>query len=244
MTASLPMYARPETQAATDRLWTAIRAALGHGPATLDTPTDLMAHWRDPALVLSQTCGLPYRAALHGHVDLVTTPDHALPGCPPGYYNSVLVTRAGHAGSGPEDWARMRLAVNGGDSQSGWAAPAAHLGTTGHAFARVTVTGAHALSARAVLTGAADLASVDAQTWRLLLRHEPDLRALHEAARTEPTPGLPLITALGRGGAVRQAVRAGLAALSEDDRATLDLRGLVDIPAAAYTALPLPPPLP
>ncbi len=236
------MYLRPETAGATGRLWQAIRAELGEGPADLDTPSDLMTHWRDPALVLSQTCGLPYRAHLHGLVDLVGTPDYGLPGCRPGYYRSVLVTRPEHARTAPADWAAMRLAVNDGGSQSGWAAPAAHLAAQGLAFGTVVLTGAHAASARAVARGDADIAALDAQTWRLICRHDP--LALTVVAETAPTPGLPLITARGRGAQVRRAVSAALARLSPSDADALDLRGLIGIPAASYLAEPLPPALP
>jgi hypothetical protein len=32
-----------------------------------------MVDWLSPELYLSQTCGLPYRAALHGQVQLIAT---------------------------------------------------------------------------------------------------------------------------------------------------------------------------
>ena len=105
----------------------------------------------------------------------------------------------------------------------------------------VTVTGAHAASARAVADGLADLAAIDAQTWRLLLRHAGADPAF-EIARTPPTPGLPLITALAHTPEViANAVAQACAALDPATRAALDLQGIVQINKAAYLALPLPP---
>jgi len=79
MIASLPMYDRPETRAANDRLWQAMRDALGYGPKGLtrnENPWDI---WRAPDLLFAQTCSLPYRLALLDRVDIVATPVHALP---------------------------------------------------------------------------------------------------------------------------------------------------------------------
>ena len=98
MIASLPMYDRPDLAHQTAALWELIRDALrAEGVAAPDTltpaPADLFQHWQVPDLVLSQTCGFPYRTRLHGHVTLIGTPDYGLEGCPPGHYRSVIVAR-------------------------------------------------------------------------------------------------------------------------------------------------------
>jgi ABC-type phosphate/phosphonate transport system substrate-binding protein len=240
--AALPMYARPETAGATARLWAAIRAALGEGPAQLTEAPDPWEVWEAPDLLLAQTCGLPYRARLSDRVALVGTPDYGLPGCAPGWYRSVYVTRAGEAAR--LDARAPRFALNDPLSQSGWAAPAAHFAATGRRFGALTVTGSHAASAGAVAEGAADLAALDAQSWRLIARHDPVAGALEVAGATPPSPGLPLITARRDAGRIARAVAAGIAALPPEDRAALDLRGLVAIPAAVYLAQPPAPPLP
>jgi ABC-type phosphate/phosphonate transport system substrate-binding protein len=108
--------------------------------------------------------------------------------------------------------------------------------------ARPLLTGGHAFSARAVLEGRADLAALDAQTWRLLRRYEPDLAALHEIARTAPTPALPLITAGTRDPEpILSALEEALAALPAPHREKLAIRGFARIPLADYMALPIPP---
>lgn len=246
MIAALAMYDRPETRGATDRFWGLIRDSLRAGgiaaPEALTRGGDFHAPWTDPDLLLAQTCGLPFRSLLRDRVTLVGTPDYGLPGCPPGHYRSVLVARAGD-GRDLDALASGVLAINDAGSQSGWAAPVAHAAARGLAFTRVAVTGAHAASARAVADGGADLAALDAQTWQLIGAHDPALAAmLRVVDLTDPTPGLPLITAKGRDPApLFAAASAAIAALAPADRAALGLRGLVAIPAAAYLALPLPP---
>ncbi|MGR3502922.1 phosphate/phosphite/phosphonate ABC transporter substrate-binding protein [Pseudaestuariivita sp.] len=239
---AFPMYMRPETEAAHQVFWDHISDALREARTPLARPQHLMGTWRDRGLVLSQTCSLPYRWSLAEYVDLVGTPDYGLAGCPPGYYRSMLVGLPQLRGTGPEDWADLRLALNSYDSQSGLAAPTLHLAAHGLAFTKSLKTGAHVASAQAVIDGKAGIAAIDAHTWRLLERYEPDLTArLIVLDLTEPTPGLPFITAKGKGAKVRAAVETALETIPEETRHALDLKGLIQIPKETYLALPNPP---
>lgn len=245
MIAALPMYDRPETAAANSRLWALLRDALRAdrlpAPDRLSRPTDLWALWQAPDLVLAQTCGLPFRARLKDRVQLVGTPDYQLPGCAPGYYTSVLVARKSDAGQPLDSFAQRIFAYNDGGSQSGWAAPVAHAPFLAHA-PRIE-TGSHRASAKAVAEGAADLAALDAQSWRMMQRWDDTAAQLVEITRTAPTPGLPLICANSLPAArIATAARAAIAALSPQHRATLDLQGLADIPMDLYLSVPTPPP--
>lgn len=242
MLASLPMYDRKETAPALDVLWTEIRARLPFdAPDRLTHGGDPWDHWTDPALVLSQACGYPYRTRLHGQVTLVGAPDCRLPGCPTGHYNSVFVARADEARTKPADFADARFAYNEALSQSGWAAPQTHAANHGFAFTRPVATGGHLASARAVAEGRADIAALDALTWRLIRRHEPVATELREIGHTAPTPALPFITARGRDAAViRTAMRGALAALGPELRDTLSLHGVTALPEEAYLAVPNP----
>lgn len=242
MIAGMPMYAWPATAAAEDRLWVLIRDGLRDraqdAPDRLSRGVDVWSLWQDPALVLAQTCGLPFRARLHDRVTLIGTPDYGLPDSPPGHYHSVVVARRGAPNQAAD---RARLAYNDGLSQSGWAAALAHAG--GRAFAATLATGSHRESARAVAEGRADLAAIDAVTWRMLGRWDTDLTdALTVIDRTPTTPGLPLIAAPGRDAeATFAAVADAIDTLDEDDSDVLGLRGLVAIPAATYLAMSIPP---
>lgn len=242
MIAALPMYDFPGLRVETDAFWSANRAEFGHGPAHLTRDRDMWDIWRDPSLLLAQTCGLPFRARLHGAVQLVGTPDYGLPGCPPGHYNSVLILRT----DDPRDEDALSdapFAFNEGLSQSGWAAPHAHMAARGLAIRPALQTGAHALSARAVAEGRADWAAIDALTWEFLCRFHPeDTSRLRVFARTAPTPALPYITGPdGDPGAIRAAIARAIVALPASTRAALHLRGIVAIPAEDYLALAVPP---
>lgn len=235
------MYDRAELRPATRRFWAAIRAQAPDAPRHLSDPDDLWSFWRAPGLWMAQTCGLPYRARLHGAVTLVGTPDYGLAGCQPGYYRSVLVARGSDPRAGITDFAQARLAYNEALSQSGWAAPFFHARRHGFAFSDLLRTGAHSASARAVVTGAADLAALDAQSWRLMQRYEDWTADLQVIDHTDPTPGLPYITAqTALAPRIAEAVATAIEALSPEDRDSLGLKGLIRIPQEAYMALPLP----
>ncbi|MFK7743580.1 MAG: phosphate/phosphite/phosphonate ABC transporter substrate-binding protein [Roseobacter sp.] len=244
MTASLPMYDTSATTAATDRLWQAIRQTYGTGPKDLDRHTDPHVTWSNPDLVLSQTCGLPYRSALHDSVQLVGTPDYGLSGCAPGYYYSIIIVRREDPRTTLSEFTGSRLARNDIRSQSGWAAIKHHITEAGapDMFANnIFDTGAHALSAQAVVDGQADIAAIDAVTWQFLCRDTDVPRGLRVLGQTTPTPGLPLIAGpLQDAKTLFSAVSSAINGIGPDDRATLMLNGLVKIPTAAYLAVPLP----
>jgi ABC-type phosphate/phosphonate transport system substrate-binding protein len=240
------MYDLPDCLAANDRYWALIRDGLRErGIAAPDAlmrgMPNFLEHWLRPDLVLSQTCGYPYRAVLHGKVTLIGTPDFGLDHCPPGYYQSVLVARADDRRTDLTAFKDARFAYNEALSQSGWAAPQNHAANLGIQFGPILHTGGHALSARAVIEGRADLASVDAMTWRLLLRNYPAMSALKVVDRTEPTPCLPYIAALGANSeVVLAAIKAAILALQPEDRETLGIKGLYHVPSVAYLAVPNP----
>ncbi|MCR8723070.1 phosphate/phosphite/phosphonate ABC transporter substrate-binding protein [Frigidibacter sp. ROC022] len=245
--AALPMYDWPDLTAAHDSLWTLIRDGLSAegiaAPQTLDRGIGLWEAWDSPDLLLGQTCGMPYRTRLHGRITLVGTLDYGIEGAPPGFYRSVLVTRRGDS----TDFAGYRdrsLAFNGQDSQSGWAAPQNHAAEHGFRFTHTLHTGAHRASARAVAEGRADIAAIDAVTWRILARALPEVvGALQVIGSTAPTPGLPLITAQGRDPApLAAATAAAVERLAPEHRQQLGLCGFAMVPASAYLAVPTPAP--
>ena len=245
MIASLPMYDRPETAAAHDRLWQAIQTRLGYGPKALLRGENLADQWLDPDLLLSQTCGLPYRSILHGKVQLLCAPVFDLPDCPPGHYRSVLVARRDDPRQTPAEFDGARFAYNEGISQSGWAAPMNFLQDQNVTFGSFVKSGAHQASAAMVAAGGADLASLDILSWVLMQRHESFASGLKEIARTPPTPAMPYITALARDPApIREALATAITDISSRDRHCLGLKGITQIPAKAFLLVPTPPPPP
>jgi ABC-type phosphate/phosphonate transport system substrate-binding protein len=247
MIASLGMYDFGPAMAANDRLWALIRTGLrGRGVAAPDALTRgegaYWPAWTAPDLILSQTCGYPFRARLQGKVAYVGTPDYGVEGCPPGHYRSIFVARADDPRQALADFDGAAFAYNEPLSQSGWAAPQTHAAKLGIKLPPALQTGGHRLSAHAVAEGRADIAALDAVTFALLQTAEPAMAALKPVGQTEPTPGLPFITALGQTpDPIFDAVSEAIAALPPEDRATLRLRGLVRIPEASYLAVPNPP---
>lgn len=242
MIASLPMYDRPEMHAVNDRFWTAVadelRARGIAAPDSLTRSGDPWADWAHPALVLSQTCGMPFRKRLAGKVTLVATPVYDIADVPPGHYHSVIVCRRDDPRRTIRDFRDATMACNDKLSQSGWTAPQLHLSSAGVRPRRVVQTGAHAASAAAVAEGHADLAGIDVLTWRMIERFDPLVRDLRVIDRTPDTPALPFITAAGRDpGPVRSALSAALAGLSGKDRARLGYTAITVIPKADYLAM-------
>lgn len=246
MIAALPMYDRPEIRAVTDRYWQLIRAALARrgidAPASLRRgDAELMPQWMDPNLLLSQTCGFPFRAKLHDKVALIGTPDFGVAGCAPGYYRSVLIARRDDPRDTLAAFDGTAIAYNDALSQSGWAAPQNHAAKLGLTFSAGVQTGSHAASLAAVATGRADLAALDAVTWSLLSDHDPNAASVRVIDMTDPTPGLPYITAAGRdSAALFDSIAEAIAALDATEARALRLKGIVYIPAETYLAVPTP----
>ncbi|QQA44086.1 phosphate/phosphite/phosphonate ABC transporter substrate-binding protein [Pelagovum pacificum] len=241
--AAMPMYERPETREAQDRLWQDVRANLSYDtPATLESVSSLWDHWLSEDLIFTQACSLPYRARLHGTARIVGTADYGLPGCPPGHYNSVFVMRPGEESDDPAHWATLRLAYNSRNSQSGWAAPQNHMIGLGLSFDRTVSTGAHLASITAVANGTADIACIDARTWAQARAWDAEASDLHEVGRTEPTPGLPFITGPNTDAEeLSTAIETAIGQMSDADRTRLGIVGFAAIPTEAYLAVPTPP---
>lgn len=245
MIANLMMYQRPQLEGAHARYWQLIRNALNavgiDAPETLSQQAQELFVWKHPELVLSQTCGMPYRMWLHEQVELVGTPDYGLDGCPAGYYRSAILVRADEDRSQISDFKNATFAYNQTFSQSGYAAAFWHAKPHGFWFKHLLHTQSHLISAKSVADGRADIASLDAVTWRNIETFEDFAADLRVLEWTLPTPGLPLITALGQiKDEIFDAVSKAISQLSSEDRAALGLRGIVRIPKEDYLAVPNP----
>lgn len=242
MLASLPMYDRPQTARANDRLWAAFRDCYSApSPKRLRRGGDTWDHWRDPELVLSQTCGLPYRAGLHRKVSLVATPVYAGLDCAPGHYFSVYVAHKNDTRNALSDFKGARLAYNDPLSQSGWAAIALDAAREDLVFSEHLQTGSHRASAGFVAEGRADIASLDALTWQMIQNWDDIAQELRVIGQSAPSPGLPYIT--GRNSDAKEVARAlgaAFGAVGQRDRSVLGISGLTYIAQDAYLALPKP----
>lgn len=243
MIASLPMYMRPENEEAYIRFWQIIRSeltCLNNVPKYL-SKADGIDHWKNPDLVFSQTCGMPYRLHLKDHVQLIGTPDYGLMNCPPGYYYSILIANKNDPRGSLADFSLAKLAVNSTISQSGYAAPQTEAHKLGFRFANLILTGAHINSAKHVATGDADIAAIDAVSWSDIQRYDTFSSDLKVVGHTDPTPGLPYICAKGMDCvAITKAVETAIGRLAPKDRGILGIQSLISIPKSAYLAVQNP----
>lgn len=235
------MYDRREIAQANNAFWAAIRHNLGYGPEFLTRDMQVWDIWQSPDLLLAQTCGYPYRAHLHGHVALIGTPDYGLPDCAAGYYYSVFIARRNDPRRSLHDFASAGFAYNEPLSQSGWAAPTAHMAAQNLTYATRLQSGAHVNSAKMVAQSHADIAAIDAVTWAMIEKYDSFAKDLHIIERTAPTPGLPYIAALGVDKPkLSAAIEDAIHNLPVEMRVALHLKGLVTIPAADYLAIATP----
>ena len=248
--AALPMYtAGPQTNAA---LWQGLRVVLNHAgvdgvPDQSSAAADLLAHWLQPDLLLSQTCGYPLTHALAGKVQLVGAFHYAAAGCEGASYRSMVIARADDTRASLADFSAARIAYNSLDSQSGYHSlrhllkPLASAGRFGGQW---LASGAHRASIAMVRAGQADVAAIDCVTLALLQRHEPQqVTGIRIIAQTAAAPGLPLITSARTTPDQLAALRAGLAAAITDPQlanafAAFGITRFEVIPLKAYDVIP------
>ncbi len=235
MFASLPMYDFPELRDQTDQFWQVIRGYLGErsigSPQRLRRDNDLLKQWANPNLMLSQTCGCPYRRYLHEKVYLVGTPDLGID-CTSGYYYSCLLTKVGTS-LNSDCW--QSLAYNDDHSQSGWVAPIIYAQNRRIRINNYVQTGSHWQSAIEVSSGRAEVAAVDVSTWHIIQQLAPFASELVVAAKTDETPGLPFITAKSElADHLFEAVNFTVQALTPEQKSILPFRPLVKIEDSVY----------
>lgn len=244
--ASLPMYNVTPQHAA---LWRALlRDTVAHftqrrgarDVTSISSPEgELMPHWRSKNLLLSQTCGFPYRMlGLERDVHLIATPKFDAPGCEGARYRSVLVVseQAWRDGATSLEACRgLRAASNGADSHSGMnalrhaVAPLASSAKEGRFFASVTWTGSHAATLRALAAHTADIGAIDCVTYALLRdAQHGSLHRVREIGMSASAPGLPLIASRSLDDSDAEVLRDALDAafIADPERArTLRLQG-------------------
>lgn len=215
---AFPMYA--VDRADTEALWQAVNRLLAARGVTLSEPfglpeADLLIHWQQPDLILSQTCGYPLVTRLPD-VQVVGAFHYAAPGCEGILYRSFLVAREADKHLTVADFRGRRLVCNSSDSQSGYNVLRKRIApeVLDRYFTHVSFSGSHRRSLIEIKDGRADLAAIDCVTWALLQRHEPDVVAGLAVIEQSPlTPGLPLITSGETTPDRLQAIREALTAL-------------------------------
>lgn len=246
MIASLPMYQRPQLIDAHNKFWNLIRNNLSDAgiktPAELSQDADEMAVWRDPELVLSQTCGMPYRTYLYDKVTLIGTPDFGVDDCLPGHYRSSFIVNKKDTRTMLSDYKGAIFAYNDKISQSGYAA--AYFETMKHNFffKNTVCSGGHLNSAAMVASKKAEIACIDPVSLAFMKEYEDFYDDLRIIKKTDPTPSLPYITTAGGDRETYfKAIEAAISDLSEMTRRKLRINGIVYIPKEQYLAFSNPP---
>jgi ABC-type phosphate/phosphonate transport system substrate-binding protein len=225
MIVALPMYDLPEIAAATDAFWAGLRSHLAAAgitglPQNRTMPDELYAHWLEPQLMLSQTCGFPLTHTLKDRVRYLATPSYRAEGCGDFTYRSLVLVRADDPAQRGADLAGRKAAFNGTDSQSGYNILRHYLAQQGVApgsLSGAVESGKHRLSAAMVKAGAADFCSVDCVSWALLAAHAPrEVEGLRILDQTESAPCLPFITSLETPVENIACLRTGLSAAFND----------------------------
>jgi ABC-type phosphate/phosphonate transport system substrate-binding protein len=242
--AALPMYnVSPALAADWHALLTDVLKRVD--PATqIVEPNDLHAFWREPGLLISQTCGYPYVLGLHEHVQLIATPHFDAPGCEGATYSSVLVTRASAQFDSLDACSGARAAYNSIDSNSGYNVlrhAVAPLARDGRFFGATLETGSHLGSLRALADNRADIAAIDCVTMAFVRDAHPQLAsAVKEIGYAGASPGLPLIASKNISSEQVGALRVALdrAVATQPARARrLRLKGFSVSPREAYDSI-------
>lgn len=247
------MYDWPEVREATDTIWIGLASALRRrgfdAPDRLDRGRPEGEIWRDPDLLIAQTCGYPFVTELAGRVRLVATPVYDVDGCSGPLYCSHIVVRKDEAAETLGAMAGRTVAINNMSSQSGFAALHAAIVNPDEAkpfFGAMELSGSHLNSMRAVAGRTADIAAIDAVCWALARRYRPDIAArLKSIATTAMTPGLPLVTTAKRCDTELALIRDALAdcladQTTEGARRNLFISGLKILRPQDYTDAILP----
>jgi ABC-type phosphate/phosphonate transport system substrate-binding protein len=251
--ASLPMYDLPELATVTSAWWAGLashmqREGIADVPEVCATPKDFERHWCAPNLLFSQTCGYPLTHQLNGKVQLLGLPVYACKGCDrDGFYSSMIVVPASSNLFSLADCRSARAVYNTDDSMSGLlalrAVAASHYTHADPFFRSLSRSGGHRRSLQSVADGKADVACIDAVTFALLSRVEPELVARVRVLGQSPkVPGLPYITSLTASAETVERLRTALRhAMADpalgDVRAELLLSGITFPDPAHYNVI-------
>jgi ABC-type phosphate/phosphonate transport system substrate-binding protein len=202
---AFPMFDLAELSEHTDALWRAWAKNLEL--VNVSVPIDrnrpeapLMLHWRNPNVLISQTCGYPFAVGLQSNAGCIGTFAYDI--CDPGQagmYRSLIVTHEDQADRSLDSFDGAALSINNADSLSGCVSfgVALHRAGVRNRQYNVFESGAHVNSLARLRNRESDLACIDFLTWSLLADVRPEaIEGLAVIGRGPQIPCPPLITAL------------------------------------------------
>lgn len=215
MLAAFPWYDLPAVQWANDKIWKATKLA-----AKYDRDIDFIELLHHSKLMVSQACGLDLYLS-SAPIEPIAAPVFDLD-CEEGtYYSHIVGDRSGRI-----------AAVNSISSRSGLSALLTICEPD-----KLVITGSHTSSLLMVQSGQADVAAIDAVTWKIIEQNVPELLAgINIFARSATAPSPPFVV---RRESLSEAVFTGLntamnSSNTVDARKALFLKGIVPIQRSDY----------
>jgi ABC-type phosphate/phosphonate transport system substrate-binding protein len=250
-TASLPMYALPEMEAANFAFWAALRQRLhARGVATaeikLDSDKGPVPAGIGPEIFFTQICGYPLFKHYREEAVLLATPHYAMLGCVGSAHRAFFMIRAGDPAERLEDLRRGIFGCNSLLSNSGMNLPRLSLARIACGkpfFSSVVMTGGHVASLERLHEGSIDICSIDNITWGFFEKFRPVAAKRYRILDETPSsPSLPFVTSVSTTESDAAAIAEALHEIMGDPR-TADMRGILQLAAlsvpdiAAYERL-------
>ena len=250
-TASLPMYALPEMEAANSAFWAALKQRLhAKGVDTveikLDSDKGPVPAGIGPGIFFTQICGYPLFKHYRDQALLLATPHYAMPGCVGSTHRAFFMVRAGDPAERLEDLRGRTFGCNSLLSNSGMNLPRLSLARIAGGkpfFSSVVMTGGHVASLERLDKGSIDICSIDNVTWGFFKKFRAvaakRYRILDE---TPPSPSLPFVTSVNTTESDAVAIAEALHEIMGDPQ-TANVRGILELAAlsvpeiAAYERL-------
>jgi ABC-type phosphate/phosphonate transport system substrate-binding protein len=250
-TASLPMYALPEMEAANAALWAALKQrlhAMGIDTAAIKLDSDKapVPPGIGPEIFFTQICGYPLFKHYRDQAVLLATPHYAMPGCVGSTHRAFFMVRAGDPAERLEDLRGGIFGCNSRLSNSGMNLPRLSLARISGGrpfFSSVVMTGGHVASLERLGEGGIDICSIDNITWGFFEKFRPVAAKRYRILDETPSsPSLPFVTSVNTTESDAVAIAEALHGIMGDPR-TADIRGILQLAAlsvpdaAAYERL-------
>lgn len=237
MITTLPWYDLPGSHAALDRFWKTIRSYLLD--LTIETPLYLPKKltrqlsseqmWQHPGLILSQCCGPDLFRPTTERLDVIARPVFDILNCEPGFYYSHIISPSSVLPPSP------RVVANAPSSRSGYLALRQWLQRHQLTPGQLHFSGSHQQSILWIKEGRADLAAIDAHSWRWL--EDPNLTIIDQ---TDSAPTPPFV--MHRQSPISTGIMAGaLRAALAEHRDAVGISGLLPADRALYRGYALTP---
>ena len=198
------MYDIAEIRHAHDTLWKGFarhfrRQGLKNVPRILSYDQSVTSLWSDNQLFLSQCCGYDVVHQYQHRLQVLATPWFDVSGCANGDYASTIVVPVDSTYYDVIEMAGKVAVINGPESHSGMTAllslVSAHCRNRKF-FSDILISGSHLQSLAVLVSGKADVASVDCVTYELLRRYRPAaIEGTRALGLTYPAPAPPYVTA-------------------------------------------------